>query len=121
MSKLREARDLIADERHWTKRQYFADASGHVVSLADKPARYCAMGALLAAWGLMDLSMPLVHAHHLPIGDDQEALTAAAEALFPDHVVAGDRNTLLLVNDELGHEAVMQVYEKAIVEEYGSL
>jgi hypothetical protein len=71
------------------------------------PARWCASGALAK----FDVSP-----------DEAVQLNQLARSLFPDSVRAtGTVGSLVWVNDELGHEAVMQVFEKALVELEGSL
>jgi len=53
-------------------------------------------------------------------GDEQMAVWRATEALFPE-VGVGISPAIVVVNDTLGHAAVMQVFEKALVEVEGSL
>lgn len=119
MSRLREARDLIADPKDWVRGAYAADESGHPVAIDEEVSRHCGMGALMAAW---ELPGNMNFGHCAAYGRDRIALSAAAQALFPQpEDGTAPLNPIVYVNDLLGHEAIIQVYEKAIVEEYGSL
>lgn len=108
MGTLRQARDLIADEQRWCRFAMGVDADGvpQVGSLRTASA-WCASGALL----LMDVSY-----------EDSKLLNRCVRELFPaSKIAAGSIGSLVWVNDNLGHEAVMQAFDKAIVEVEGGL
>lgn len=103
---LREAYELIRDESRWCQRAQAVNADGWPVPPRRPEAvRWCASGALIRA--------------HIS-GDEQMALWRATDALFPE-VGVGISPAIVAVNDTLGHAAVMQIFEKALVEVEGSL
>ena len=107
MSALRDAYELIKDEERWCQGHMAENRLGDPVAYdAFNAVRWCASGAVAKAFdGSGDTTMPLER--------------AAAE-LFPEITKYGF-NKVVCVNDRFGHEAVMQVFEKAIVQEEGSL
>ena len=96
---LREkAKELIQDERHWCRAYLANDDDGLGADPTSEQAfKYCALGALIAA--AYQLTNNETWAHEL-----------ARNALLP---LCGS-NTLVLVNDHLGHAAVLALFEKAI-------
>lgn len=90
---LRRARALIADPEHWCTGDWARDAA--LIGAHPKDAnacRWCASGALMAA-------------SDQPDGAGW-VLTAAAHSLYAAEVIA--------VNDDLGHAAVLAMYDRAI-------
>ncbi len=94
------ARELIADKSRWTQGTLARNVEGnpeHCVQ-GKTAVCFCAAGAVM----------------HCATGEDEEewigawsALDAAAFSLYGGRDVAG-------VNDKLGHEAVLKVYDHAI-------
>jgi len=104
VSALRDAYELIKDPERWTRGCFARTEAGTAVVPWDRTAAaWCAHGALLRV-----------------ACEDATPVVDAARTLFPADM-ADDVLPLVRINDELGHEAVMQVFEKAIVEEEGSL
>jgi len=101
MSALREAYELIKDPADWcqgTLAQLSADGSR---------MQRCAVGALSAA---------------MATEEDRAVLVEVAASLFPEQAYRiFPPDVIWQVNDNVGHEAVMQMFEKAIVETEGSL
>ncbi len=107
MSALRDAYELIKDEDRWTQGMIARDAHGdQVLPWAPEAVRWCASGAVL--------SFPCSFT-------ETDALVEAANALFPQFRLPKDFHNVVEVNDMLGHAAILQVFEKAIVELEGSL
>jgi hypothetical protein len=92
------ARELIADEQHWSRRILAQDVNGVVVSpTSAKAVKRCALGALIAA--AYQLTHDFDAAHQL--GD---------EAVRPRYRAA----TLMHVNDTRGHAAVLALFDEVI-------
>jgi hypothetical protein len=97
---LQVARALIRDERYWCRNELARDKAGSSVSPLDERAeRRCALGALIAA--AYQLTNDSSLAHHLAIS-----------AVKPRYGSA----TLIHINDERGHAAVLALFDQAIVE-----
>jgi hypothetical protein len=99
-----EARELISDKVRWTTEIYASDTNapgtyGRKHQYGNEPGAvcWCAFGAVQKVTG-SDSNMRLVNT--------ELVLTRAADELFKD--------TVTQVNDRLGHEAVMQMYDRAI-------
>lgn len=87
---LRQAKALIQDPSSWCQGSFGKDAHGHGVPANSPNAiRHCALGAMIRVRG-----------------GSWIALHRAAHQLF--------NTTPSEVNDQLGHEAVMQMYDLAI-------
>lgn len=87
---LTKAKDLITDKSHWIQREYVSKVDG-------VPTAWCAVGALRNITGnYLDHS----------IGSPLYILENASVELYNMNVVG--------VNDELGHEETLQVYDLAI-------
>src|SRR5262245_40245586 len=93
-----QARSLIADEQHWCRGQLAEDARGRiVVPTSAKAVRRCGLGAVIAAaFGLTQ--------------DYDAAYTLAHNALRPYCGLS----TLVHVNDERGHAAVIALFDEVI-------
>lgn len=98
VSKLRDAYELIKDKSRWTKGHSAVDENGDL-TLVKQAVRWCAVGAL---------------SYYEAGVEDNVLIDVLAAKMF--HL-----RDIIQVNDELGHEAVMQVFEKAIIEREGSL
>ena len=102
VSVLRDAKALIEDPSEWIQGQ-----------ATDERGRHCAVGALWFAAGFGEAEL------------ERDLLDSVAAQLFPEsrNRVVGEMkiSPLPWVNDNLGHEAVMQVFDKAIVETEGGL
>jgi hypothetical protein len=93
-AKLIAARARIADQAQWTTEVYARDASGNsVLPNAPGACRWCAYGALVAEGA----------EEH---GPEAGLLTRAARSLRSYGVLG--------TNDELGHAAVIAMYDHAI-------
>lgn len=107
---LREAYELIKDEERWCQGQMAKTADGFGTDPhSPSAARWCALGAL-GKKGVTD--------------EEQMVLARVTSALFPEMLAStapGPLAHLVRVNDNLGHDAVTQAFEKAIVEVEGSL
>ena len=91
------ARDLIADPARWTQHSSARNIKGNCTrSQSEEAVCWCAMGALERVCPLQDF-----------VSTD-DCLDRAGKELFGRLDVA--------VNDELGHDAVMQMYAKAIAD-----
>lgn len=96
---LTAARDLISDPKNWTQKDAARTSNGMFCS-ADNPKATC-----WCAWGALDH----VSDYNSIINEKAaQALRNAAYKLFSTYNVAVD------VNDRLGHEAVIKVYNQAI-------
>lgn len=108
-SALRQAYELIRDEKHWCRGYMAVDSNGFQTDYdRDDAAKWCASGAVTRC----------------NCSDEEVAAVArAAKALFPkaSHLISGSFGAVVAINDQLGHEAIMQCFEKALVEMEGSL
>jgi hypothetical protein len=94
---LEEARDLIANERYWTTGAFARDRLGMKVSPRNESAsQWCAIGALER----VQICWP-------PSPIDHYAARILYRARPRPYVVTE-------VNDRLGHEAVLAMYDRAI-------
>jgi hypothetical protein len=101
VTRLRDAYELIRNEDDWC-RWVMND-----VNPKTGGTQYCASGAVAVSSCSIE---------------ENAALVKSALALFPD--VPHEKGAfapVVAVNDLLGHEAVIQVFEKALVEREGSL
>jgi hypothetical protein len=118
MSALREAYELVKDESRWCRGSLATDAEGVGMSDVSDPeaVKFCAAGALVKSEAT---------------DADISVANSAATVLFPafttdmplSHgpIVPGPFWAIIRVNDYLGHEAICQVFEKALVEREGGL
>lgn len=94
---LRQAKELIQDPHHWSTMALARDSTGYPVRpSSDSAVQWCALGALEKAAG----KTTIYKNAHLALRD--AAFETAGECL------------LSVLNDNFGHTAVMQAYEKAI-------
>lgn len=114
---IRAAYELIKDKSRWTKDHAAVDAdgkatvpddpdNGFVFAPGRQPVKWCALGAL-ARFGTNE--------------DTVTYISSVAAEMFPN---AGNQKYtpgLVTTNDLLGHEAVVQVFEKAITNLEGGL
>lgn len=123
MTVLREAYEMIRDEGAWCTGTLATNDDGLDIAPHDpKATRHCAMGAVHAA--RFGQTWPGRHWRYdeaTAFGREVKALEDAARALFPQYEDLPDMQPVVKINDELGHEAIMQVFEKAIVELEGTL
>lgn len=110
MNVLREAYDLIRDEERWTVEYAATDRQGEPVAPGSTEAvRWCAVGALVRCAGWTAWS-----------AGERNWLESLAKTMFPD-LRRYSISHVMGVNDELGHDAVMQLFEKALIQQEGSL
>lgn len=113
MTIIREAYETIKDPSRWTRGASARDKYGDAVMVHNPGAvKFCATGALdYRSWlhGTFDRT-------DAEIEKDQELIGQLCDMsydLFETDIVS--------VNDRLGHEAIVQLYEKALIELEGSL
>ena len=96
------ARALIADPAHWTRRTIARTANGRKVEWHDQSAtKWCAMGAMYRA------------AYDL-VGDQKQAVRIGndlANSIRPRRWLRGG---LPLINDVRGHTVVLAVFDKTL-------
>ncbi len=94
---LRAARELIADERHWTTNVLARDAGGCLTMVASDDATcFCAVGALLKATG-------------------RSGITAARRAI--EDAAGIERSRVFEWNDTHTHAEVLAAFDRAIATE----
>lgn len=95
-----EARALIADKSHWTH-EVFANTSNGIPVLPNshRATKWCAIGALRKI-----------------VGDDSNSLHGIDSPIRQLNLVALDlyQMNIANVNDRLGHQSVLKVYDLAI-------
>lgn len=104
VDRLSEARELIADPRHWTSRAAARDAAGlPTFPVSDDAVCWCAMGALVRATDRRTMGYhPLFERCRL-------VLYAASIELRPEAPTG-----IVVINDWYGHMSVLSVYDRAI-------
>lgn len=108
---LKAAKARIADPANWVQTNYAVNAEGVSVGEADPEAcKFCAKGAMYAAlWASFspDALLPEESRQAFMIGS----------ALLNDAALQNyHRMSIISVNDDLGHDAVMRCYDAAIQE-----
>lgn len=106
---LTKARELIADPERWATGELARDAGGHKVP-PDSPSacRWCAYGALQNFADDRDAG-PLLDAAEGRLAD------AACDVLNATPEFDEDADCLIAhVNDDLGHAATLQMFDRAI-------
>lgn len=104
---LRAAKERISDTGRWTTECYAADRSGAtVIATSQSACSWCAIGSVLAELRI-DLGMD---ARHHPVA--RAAIAALDRAAGIDRSVPGGPITAL--NDQAGHPAVIQAFDRAI-------
>ena len=99
---LQSARDKIADPAHWTKRTFASDEFGKPCNeFSSHSVRWCALGSLRVACGEYS-----VKNYRL-----LDALRTKLNTIAIDHFTS---NGIIAVNDDLGHAAVLELYDIAI-------
>lgn len=91
---LTKAKELIADKSRWCQGKYWRNADGVGTCYEREAASFCADGAVMFVGG---------------DGDVRGAIRLL-EAASHECYAYGE----VYVNDELGHEAVLSVYDRAI-------
>lgn len=91
-------RKLIEDPARWTQGHLARDAEGNKTAMINAGVRWCAAGAVCR-----------VDNQFLDINACTNAWSALNEAARKLH-----KRPVVWVNDELGHEAVLKVYDLAI-------
>ncbi len=103
---LREARELIADKTRWTRRAFARSHAGLEIAATDTRATcWCGAGAVMLKAG-EDLTGSLAW-------PAWASLCRASRELF--------WREPQFVNDDLGHEAILQVFDAAIAAEQAKL
>lgn len=93
------ARAKIADIKDWITGTYVANICGVTVEVDSKEAcRYCGVGALMVVIPIAEGDL---------FSRSLGALSKSSEFLFSDQSVSR-------VNDKLGHEAILKIYDHAI-------
>ena len=108
-SAMHQAYELLLDPDRWCQGSMAMNDRGSFENpFSEDAVKWCASGAS----AITKMSR-----------EEDLALVAAAKALFPSvaRVVSGSFGPVVAVNDVLGHEALMQCFEKALVEMEGSL
>lgn len=104
---LKEARSLIAVPETWCQ-------GASVMEIANGVFAHCALGALgevtIGFYGTINVGDARNGRYYAA----QAALDASAEALYGTKVDPDLLSPLVYVNDFLGHEAVLNVYDRAI-------
>lgn len=96
---LRAARAIIAEREHWTTGEMARNAEGNSCPWGSRDAvRFCALGAIRRV--VRDPG---------DVIDACAVLHAAARALYPEKA-----SFVTEVNDQLGHEAVLAMFDRAI-------
>jgi hypothetical protein len=103
-----EAKALIEDKAHWTQLYYATAANGRAVDANNENATcFCSVGAVYRVLDLNEnMSPPEIW--RTPHPNAIAALNRAAMELFEGNC------GIVMVNDRNGHEAVMQVFDRAI-------
>lgn len=100
------ARALIEDPSRWTTHSYAKDRDGHsVAEFSGQACKWCAAGALSRA--IYDCEGKYEF-------DQTEASNGAWSAIHRASHLRFNHQSVITVNDQLGHEAVLQVYDDAI-------
>jgi len=94
VDRLLEARNLIADPEHWTQETSFRDEYDREVHKDENPSKFCALGALAITY------MPWSSRA------EYDLLSEVSLDLYKQRVS--------IVNDEIGHEAILAIYDEAI-------
>lgn len=105
---LKVARAIIEDKSHWCQKALYRDSNGRSLWDSSNPAavvQACAAGAvLLAARACLGRTFEAAKYRHAMTG----ILDTAGIELY------GDGYGIVRVNDQLGHEAVLRVFDTAI-------
>jgi hypothetical protein len=110
---LEQARDLIADVKHWCKghrhlRAGWRHGGDDNCILQDMPERWCAVGAI--AHAAAKNQNPQLRESVI-----RSYLNGLTHELFPEwHRNHG--GSIMGLNDSVGHDAVIQVFEKGIAQ-----
>lgn len=96
---LSEAQELIRDQKNWTTRSLARDCTDRPVALTRciEACRWCALGALHKVTNTIEDYDMLEH-----------FLNQAARQIYPRY-----RYSVAYINDNNGHQAVMQLFDKA--------
>jgi len=97
MSKLEAALELILDPKNWTTGTLGRDETDAPCVL-NKACKFCALGALWKIYVEITTDEYII---------DCKKLMLAGEKLF-------NQSSIARVNDSLGHESVVQMYQEAI-------
>lgn len=111
---LMQARDLISDKEHWTMGVLARDKSGNdIPATIDAAYSFCARGALVS----------VINTEHKSCAVDLDScqyLTRACSQLYNTCSQLYNKGNysyiikVAFVNDNFGHEAVMDIYDEAI-------
>jgi hypothetical protein len=103
---VQKARGLISDKKHWTHGSYAATRSGKPCHTAHPDVyKFCAEGAiclaaLRAVKGRMAKGMHMGHAVVIALNS----------------VSSGTPMTVICINDANGHQAVLELFDKALAQ-----
>ena len=105
---LKTARELISDQSRWTVGSFARTEDGKPCSVANPAAyQFCSSGAVQKA----------ISGRELKLKGYSEAmfyLRAGIQELVKDGVFQNVSSSIMVVNDMFGHQAVMQMYDRAI-------
>lgn len=104
------AKGLIAKPENWTTGRFAANVADYTVLETDPSAcKFCARGAINHVVGGWDSNEGVIAA---------DALYRAANTIAPEP--PEDGHPIFYINDQLGHEAVMKMFDAAIAKVTGS-
>jgi hypothetical protein len=99
---LKKAKALIADKSKWTQKVMGRNAAGEECEV-NVACQFCALGALLAVCGGRNMEYSI---------QKEKLYTASMKLWFASPIN---------VNDEMGWEKVMEMYDEALLEECCSI
>lgn len=102
---LRAARKIVANEGTWTSGVFAKDAANVTIACTDPlAARWCAVGAVQVSR----------HRFGLPNWEDADPLLCALDRIA--QLEYGNNANLACVNDDIGRDAVLGIFDIAIRE-----
>jgi len=113
---LKAARELIADPAHWVTGYLAVDEYGNPVTTSSQEAcKFCAMGAVYHTefWAYSTLRHSALE--RLDEISSEMLSTKAGDADI-DLADMDEMRAVALVNDYLGHTAVLEVFDQAIAQ-----
>lgn len=97
---LTEARELISDKSRWTQQASARDGGGNwVAENSARACQWCAQGAVYCVGGT---------------GPAMVSTLETAFRLLAQASPVGSGNRVVRTNDELGHEATLAMFDRAI-------
>ena len=102
---LRDAQERIRDIKNWTIGKPAVDSDGFlVVTYSPKACKWCATGTMVLT---VYKKSPTLEAESLAY----KTINDIAAQSFPD---SSYRGTIVWINDYIGHDAVIAIFDKAI-------